>query len=143
MFLVSLAGAVQQIVHSTLLSDRAVDHLINGGLFTIPLATLHTLNRKAGKRADRERKEDMTKLEQRLEEQKRITELALQRMEEERSQADGSLRDMVTALALEVRTLTVMVKNGITDRMDDIRDRMGKMEERELSRAEHHNQRSA
>lgn len=138
MFLVSLAGAVQQIVqHPGSIIDARF--LVDGTFITGVGSIMHTLNRRAGRKADKERREEIAAIK----EQQTITRLATERIEQMATGNDSDVRKLISDLALEVRTLTVMVKNGITDRMDDIRDRMGKMEERELSRAEHHNQRSA
>lgn len=143
MFLLSLAGAVQQIIHTTLLSDRAVDHLIDYGGFGMMGTILHTLNRKTGRRADRERREQLNTLEKKFTDHaaqdEKIRNHILQ--EFEARDADGralllKTQDRIAALATEVRELAVLVKNGLHEDVRDIKARLAKSEEREIERAD-------
>lgn len=147
MFLFSLAGAVQLVIHSTLLSDRAVDHLINAGLFTGPLSLFHWSNRQTIRRTDRERQRQVLALEERFDEQSKVDTKIREHLIAKFEERDEEGRAMVLSaqariaeLAAEVRELTILVKNGLHEDVRDIKAELAKIRERELSRAEQRRQ---
>ncbi len=104
----------------------------NGLIVAIGGSIVHTLNRRTGHKRDAKHEAQLAALE----EQQRIVKLTTEKLAEIATARDTDVRALITALALEVRELTVLVRNGLAANVENIMERMDRLEQREIERAE-------